>query len=87
VLMVRYCMCHVVRATATELAQAVDTPFKPQLRRALFDALALGCEEGSQGMPSFGRGKVGLQLAHLQGGSFHGMPCALGCKVCSYNII
>ena len=49
-MMVRYCLCHVARATASELALAVDTPFKPALRRSLFDALALGCEEGSQGL-------------------------------------
>lgn len=55
-MMVRYCLCCVVRPVATELAQLPDTPFKPSLRRSLFDALSLGSEEGSLGIhsPIFG---------------------------------
>lgn len=49
VMMVRYCLCCVVRPVSVELAQLPDTPFKPSLRRSLFDALSLGSEEGSIG--------------------------------------
>ena len=51
-MMVRYCLCCVVRPVALELAQQPDTPFKPSLRRSLFDALSLGSEEGSLGISS-----------------------------------
>lgn len=48
-MMVRYCLCCVVRPVCVELAQLPDSPFKPAQRRALFDALCIGSEEGSLG--------------------------------------
>ena len=52
VMMVRYCLCCVVRPVSVELALLPDTPFKPSQRSALFDGLCLGSEEGSLGVTS-----------------------------------
>ena len=49
--MVRYCLCFVARSLASELAESQPVVFTPQLRRSLFDALSLCCEEGAQGGP------------------------------------
>lgn len=46
VMLVRYCLCFVVRALSSELAEKQPATFSPQLRRSLFDALAICCSEG-----------------------------------------
>ena len=53
VMLVRYCLCFVVRALSMELAASQPTLLTPQLRRSLFDSLAICCEEGAQGEPGF----------------------------------
>ena len=72
--MVRYCLCFVARSLASELAESQPVVFTPQLRRSLFDALSLCCEEGAQGGPPPGpssNARLEGTSKHIMRRSFH----------------